>query len=95
MKVQNLKAVQNAVNIVENKLVGYRTEHYIGAHQAAQMAFRNVVQTLSANGWIPHDDAEILIQEQESQWLKQWNYTPLGDGTAQNVDVNNGFEEFS
>ena len=95
MKIQNLKAVRNAVNIVENKLSGYRTEQFMGAHQAAQMAFWNVVQTLSANGWIPHDDAEVLIQEQESQWLKQWNYTPLGDGTAQNVDVNNGYEEFS
>ena len=95
MKFQNLKAVRNSINLVENKLSGYRTEHYMGAHQAAQMAFRNIVQTLGNNGWIPHEDAEVLIQEQESQWLKQWNYTPLGDGTAQSVEESNGFEEFS
>ena len=95
MKFQNLKAVQDAVNIVENNLVGFRTEHYLGAHQAAQMAFRNVVKTLANNGWIERDDADVLIQEQEAKWLKQWNYTPLGDGTAPNVAVNNGFEEFS
>ena len=95
MKFQNLKAVRHAVSAIEEALIGYRTENYVGANQAAQMAFRTVVQTLLKNGWLPHDDAEVLIQEQESQWLKQWNYTPLGDGTAQNVDVNNGFEEFS
>ena len=95
MKFQNLKAVQDAVNIVENNLVGFRTEHYLGAHQAAQMAFRNVVQTLAENGWMERDDAELLIQEQESKWLKQWNYTPLGDGIAPSVDESNGFEEYS
>ena len=95
MKIQNLKAVRQSINLVENKLSGYRTEHYMGAHQAAQMAFRNIVQTLGTNGWIPHEDAEVLIQEQESQWLKQWSYMPLGDGTATSVDEKTGFEEFS
>ena len=95
MKTQNLKAVQDAVNIVENNLVGFRTEHYLGAHQAAQMAFKNVVQTLAENGWIERDDADLLIQEQDSKWLKQWNYTPLGDGTVTNVDGKTGFEEYT
>ena len=95
MKIQNLKAVRDAVNIVENNLVGFRTEHYLGAHQAAQMAFKSVVQTLAANGFIERDDADTLIQEQESKWLKQWNYTPLGDGTVPSADVSNGYEEYS
>ena len=95
MKVQNLKAVRHAVSAIEEALIGYRTENYVGANQAAQMAFRTVVQTLLKNGWLPHDDAEVLIQEQESQWLKQWNYTPLGDGTVTNVDGKTGFEEYT
>ena len=95
MKVQNLKVVHNAVSVIENNLAGYRTENYQGAHQAAQMAFREVVQGLLKHGWIPHDDAEVLIQEQDAKWLKQWNYTLPGDGTVQNADENNGYEEYT
>ena len=86
MKIQNLKVVSDSVNALENKLTGFRTEHYVGAHQAAQMAFREVVQQLCKHGWLPRDDAELLIEEQDTKWQTPWNYMPLGDGTAQSVD---------
>jgi hypothetical protein len=88
MKTQNLKAVGNSVNALENKLTGFRTEHYVGAHQAAQMAFREVIQQLCRHGWLARNDAESLLTEQDTQWQTQtlWNYTPLGDGTAQNAE---------
>ena len=86
MKIQNLKVVNESVNALENKLTGYRTEHYVGAHQAAQMAFREVVQQLCKHGWIDRDDAELLLAEQEAKWQTPLNYMPLGDGTATSVD---------
>ena len=86
MKTQNLRVVSDSVNALENKLVGFRTEHYVGAHQAAQMALREVVQQLCKHGWIDRDDAELLTAEQDTKWQTPWNYMPLGDGTAQSVD---------
>ena len=86
MKTQNLRVVSDSVNALENMLVGFRTEHYVGAHQAAQMALREVVQQLCKHGWIDRDDAELLIAEQDTKWQTPWNYMPLGDGTAQSVE---------
>ena len=86
MKIQNLKVVSESVNALENKLTGFRTEHYVGAHQAAQMALREVVQQLCKHGWMPRDDAELLIAEQDTKWQTPWNYMPLGDGTAQSAE---------
>jgi hypothetical protein len=85
MKTQNLKAVSESVNALENKLIGFRTEHYVGAHQAAQMAFREVVQQLCRHGWVDRDDAELLITEQDTRWQTQWNYTLHGDGIVTSV----------
>lgn len=85
MKNQNLKAVGDSVNAVENKLKGFRTEHYVGAHQAAQMAFREVIQQLCKHDWLARDEAEVLLQEQDTKWQTQWNYTLHGDGTATSV----------
>ena len=86
MKIQNLKVVNESVNALENKLIGFRTEHYVGAHQAAQMAFREIVQQLCKHGWIDRDDAELLLAEQEAKWQTPLNYMPLGDGTATLAD---------
>jgi hypothetical protein len=86
MKIQNLKVVSKSVNALENKLIGFRTEHYVGAHQAAQMAFREVVQQLCYHGWVDRDDAETLLAEQEAKWQTPLNYMPLGDGTATLAD---------
>jgi len=86
MKIQNLKVVRQSVSALENKLVGFRTEHYVGAQQAAQMAFREVVQQLCKHGWVDRDDAETLLAEQEAKWQTPLNYMPLGDGTATSVD---------
>ncbi len=86
MKIQNLKVVSKSVNALENKLIGFRTEHYVGAHQAAQMAFRECVQQLCKHGWVDRDDAETLLAEQEAKWQTPLNYMPLGDGTATSVD---------
>ena len=86
MKIQNLRVVSESVNALENKLIGFRTEHYVGAHQAAQMAVREVVQQLCKHRWLSRDDAELLIEEQDTKWQTPWNYMPLGDGTAQSVE---------
>ena len=86
METQNLKVVGASVNALENKLMGFRTEHYVGAQQAAQMAFREVIQQLCRHNWIPRDDAELLIAEQDTKCQTLWSYTPLGDGTAQSVE---------
>ena len=86
MKTQNLRVVSESVNALENKLIGFRTEHYVGAHQAAQMAVREVVQRLCKHRWLSRDDAELLIAEQDTKWQTPWNYMPLGDGTAQSVE---------
>ena len=90
MKTPNLKAVGNSVNALENKLTGFRTEHYVGAHQAAQMAFREVVQQLCSHGWLARNDAESLLAEQDTKWQTPWNFMPLGDGTAQNAASSSG-----
>jgi len=92
MKTQNLKAVGECVNAMENKLIGFRTEHYVGAHQAAQMAFREVIQQLCKHGWLARNDAESLLAEQDTKWQTLWSFMPLGDGTAQNVESSNGCE---
>lgn len=90
MKTQNLRAITEAVSTIENQLPGFRTEHYVGSHHASQMAVREVIQQLHKHGWLNTEDTETLLIEQDQQWMKQWNFTPLGDGTAQSVDGSNG-----
>ena len=86
MEHQNLRVISESVNALENKLIGFRTEHYVGAHQAAQMAVREVVQQLCKHRWLSRDDAELLIAEQDTKWQTPLNYMPLGDGTAQSAE---------
>ena len=84
--MQNLRAVHQTVNQIENLVAGYRTETWQGANQAAHMAFRQAVQVLCKHGWIPRDDAECLLQEQDSLCdCHQSSYIPASDTTAMNV----------
>ena len=94
MKVQHLRAVKDAVRQIESKLAGYRVECWQGSTQASQMAVRQVIQVLCADGWIARDDAEVLIQELENICdFPTLSYTPPSGLTAMNADMRTLSEE--
>ena len=94
--MQNLRVVREVIESLEYKLTGYRTENYVGSHSAAQMAFRETVQQLCAHGWIPRDELEALLQEQDTKWQNNTlSCLQHGHGFATNADENSGCEEYS
>lgn len=96
LKVQNLRVVREVIECLEFKLTGYRTENHVGSHAAAQMAFRETLQQLCRHGWIPRDDLEVLLHEQEAKWQNNTlSCLQHGHGFATNVDESNGCEEYS